>query len=140
MNSKKVKAVTSWLTPQSQHDIQVFLGFVNFYRKFINEYSRIVTPLTALLKKDVYFRWSPEAQKAFWTLKEAFTTASILRHFDWTRPAILEADASNEALEGTVSQYDDDGILHPCAFHSCKFMAVERNYEIYDKEMLAIVE
>ena len=140
MDPKKVEAVTAWPIPQSQHDIQVFLGFANFYRKFINEYSRVVAPLTALLKKDVAFRWSPEAQKAFRTLKEAFTTAPILRHFDRTRPAILEADASNEALGGTVSQYDDDGVLHPCAFHSRKFTPPERNYEIYDKEMLAIVE
>jgi len=109
-------------------------------RKFINEYSRVVAPLTALLKKDVAFQWSPEAQKAFQTLKEAFTTASILRHFDRTRPAILEGDTSNEALGGTVSQYDDDGVLHPCAFHSREFTPPERNYEIYDKEMLAIVE
>ena len=140
MDPKKVEAVTSWPIPQSQHDIQVFLGFANFYRKFINEYSRVVSPLTALLKKDVAFRWSPEAQKAFRTLKEAFTSAPILRHFDRSRPAILEADASNEALGGTVSQYDDDGVLHPCAFHSRKFTSAERNYEIYDKEMLAIVE
>lgn len=54
--------------------------------------------------------------------------------------AILEADTSNEALGGMVSQYDDDGILDPCPFHSCKFTSVERNYEIYNKEMLAIVE
>src|ERR1700738_2166443 len=140
MNLKKVEAVTSWLTPQSQHDIQVFLKFANFYQKFINEYSRVVTPLTALLKKDVTFRWSLEAQKAFWTLKKAFTTAPILHHFDCTRLAILEADASNEALGGTVSQYDDNGVLHPCAFHSRKFTPAERNYEIYDKEMLTIVE
>ena len=140
MDPKKVEAVTSWPTPLSQHDIQVFLGFANFYRKFINEYSRVVTPLTSLLKKGVTFRWSSEAQKAFRSLKEAFTTAPILRHFDRTRPAILEADASNEALGGTVSQYDDDGVLHPCAFHSRKFTPAEGNYEIYDKEMLAIVE
>jgi len=140
MNSKKVEAVTAWPTPQSQHDIQIFLGFANFYWKFINEYRRVVTPLTALLKKDVTFQWSPEADKAFRTLKKAFTTALILQHFDRTRPAILEADASNEALGGAVSQYDDDSVLHPFAFHSRKFTSAERNYEIYDKEMLAIVE
>lgn len=49
-------------------------------------------------------------------------------------------DASNETLGGTVSQHDDDGVLHPCAFHSRKFTPPERNYEIYDKEILAIVE
>jgi len=82
MDPKKVEAVTLWLTPQSQHNIQVFVGFANFYTKFINEYSCIVMPLTALLKKDITFRWSSEAQKAFWILKEAFMIASILRHFN----------------------------------------------------------
>jgi hypothetical protein len=96
--------------------------------------------MSDLLKKDIKFVWGHEADKAFGLLKKAFTTAPILRHFDRSRPAILEADASNEALGGTVSQYDDDGVLHPCAFHSRKFNPVERNYEIYDKEMLAIVE
>ena len=140
MDPKKVEAVTSWPTPQSQHDIQVFLGFANFYRRFIKEYSRTVSPITALLKKDVTFNWNQEADTAFRYLKTSFTTAPVLRHFDRSRPAILEADASNEALGGTVSQYDDQGILHPCAFHSRKFTPPERNYEIYDKEMLAIVE
>ena len=140
MDPKKVEAVTSWPAPQSQHDIQIFLGFANFYRKFIDNYSRIVTPITALLKKNVRFHWAREADKAFRTLKTAFTTAPVLRHFDRSRPAVLEADALNHALGGTVSQYDDDGVLHPCAFHSRKFTPPEQNHEIYDKEMLAIVE
>jgi hypothetical protein len=140
MDPKKVEAVTGWPTPKNQHDIQVFLGFANFYRRFIKNYSRVVSPMTNLLKKDVKFTWGNEAEKAFQYLKQAFTTAPILRHFDRSKPAILEADASNEALGGTVSQHDDDGVLHPCAFHSRKFNSAEQNYEIYDKEMLAIVE
>ena len=140
MDPKKVEAVTSWLTPQSPHDIQIFLGFANFYRRFIKRYSHVTAPMTVLLKKAVRFQWSREADKAFHKLKTAFTTAPILRHFDRTLPAILEADASDEALGGTVSQDDEKGVLHPCAFHSRKFTSAERNYEIYDKEMLAIVE
>jgi hypothetical protein len=140
MDPKKVEAVTGWPTPKNQHDIQVFLGFANFYRRFIKNYSRVVSPMTNLLKKDVKFTWGNEAEKAFQYLKQAFTTAPILRHFDRSKPAILEADASNEALGGTVSQHDDDGVLYPCAFHSRKFNSAEQNYEIYDKEMLAIVE
>src|SRR5438046_6946718 len=80
------------------------------------------------------------ANKAFKQLKKAFTTAPILRHFDHSRPAILETDASDFAEGGVVSQYDNGGILHPCAFFSCKFTAAELNYEIYDKEILAIVD
>ena len=81
--------------------------------------------------------------KAFKRLKKAFTTAPIWYHFDPSRPTILETDASNTshfAEGGVVSQYDDTGILHPCAFFSCEVTASELNYEIYDKEVLAIVD
>jgi hypothetical protein len=100
----------------------------------------MVSSMTNLLKKRVKFVWGREADKTFQYLKKAFIIALILRYFDRSKPAILEADASNEALGGTVSQHDDDGILYSCVFHSRKFNPAEWNYEIYDKEMLAIVE
>ena len=77
------------------------------------------------------------ANKAFKRLKKAFTTAPILCHFDHSRPAILETDASDFDEGGVVSQYDDDGTLHPCAFFSRKFTAAELNYEIYDVSLRA---
>src|SRR5271167_455184 len=81
------------------------------------------------------------AETAFGKLKEAFTSAPILRHFDPSLPTILEADASDYALGAVVSQRSpDDSLLHPITFHSRKFNDAEQNYEIYDKEMLAIVE
>jgi len=95
-----------------------------------------------LLKKENMqnFQWTPDAQEAFDHLRTAFTTAPILRHFDPDLPTILEADASDFALGAVVSQKGPDGKIHPIAFHSRKFNPVEMNYEIYDKEMLAIVE
>ena len=140
MEPSRIEAVSSWPTPKSVHDIQVFLGFANFYRKFIKGYSKIASPMTALLSKGTPFNWGSAADSAFQQLKNSFVSAPILKHFDHLQPAILEADASDEALGGIVSQYDENGILHPCAFHSRKFNPAERNYEIYDKEMLAIVE
>ena len=140
MNPNKVEAVLGWERPKSAHDIQVFLGFANFYRRFIKNYSKITAVLTNLTRKEVKFKWSPEAEEAFSSLKHAFCTAPILRHFDQTRPAIIEVDASDYAYGGVLSQLDDEGVLHPCAFISKKFDAAELNYEIYDKEMLAIVK
>ena len=140
MDPAKVDSIISWPTPECVLDIQTFVGFANFYRRFIKSYSRIIVPITNLLKKSVAFHWSTAANDAFKRLKKAFTTAPILRHFDPSRPAILETDASDYADGGVVSQYDDDGVLHPCAFFSRKFTAAELNYEIYDKEMLAIVD
>ena len=140
MDPAKVAAITTWPVPRSVHDIQVFLGFANFYRRFIDKYSRIASAITALLKKGVPFLWTPKAQAAFENLKKAFTTAPILRHFDQSRPAIIETDASDYAEGGVLSQLGDDGELHPCAFFSRKFKDAEINYEIYDKEMMAIVD
>jgi hypothetical protein len=140
MDPAKVEAVLGWERPKSPHDIQIFLGFANFYRRFIKGYSKITAPLTNLTRKDVKFRWSQEAEESFSSLKQAFCTAPILRHFDHSKPAIIEVDASDFAYGGVLSQYDDDGVLHPCAFVSKKFNAAELNYEIYDKEMLAIVK
>jgi hypothetical protein len=140
MDPAKVDAVLSWPVPRSVHDIQVFLGFANFYRRFIKRFSRIVTPITTLLKKGIRFHWTTAAQKSFDELKEAFTTAPILRHFDPHLPAILEVDSSDYAAGGVLSQRSDEGKLYPCAFYSRKYNPAELNYEIYDKEMLAVVE
>jgi hypothetical protein len=140
MDPAKVAAIITWPAPRSVHDIQVFLGFANFYRRFIDKYSKITSAITALLKKGVLFCWNSKAQAAFDRLKKAFTTAPILRHFDQTRPAIIETDASDFAEGGILSQRGEDGKLYPCAFFSRKFQDAELNYEIYDKEMMAIVD
>jgi len=141
MDPSKVEAILEWSVPQSVHDIRVFLGLANFYRRFIAKFSKVVAPITALLKKGKKFRWDPAAQQAFECLKQSFTSAPILCHFDPALPVVLEADASDHALGSVISQRGlDDGLLHPITFHSRKFNAAELNYEIYDKEMLAIVE
>jgi hypothetical protein len=106
-------------------------------------FSKLAAPLTRLLKKENLakrFRWKDEAQAAFDQLRTAFTKAPILRHFDPNLPVVLEADASDYALGAVVSQIGPDGMLHPIVYHSRKFNKAELNYEIYDKEMLAIVD
>ncbi|KAH0607596.1 uncharacterized protein H6S33_002630 [Morchella sextelata] len=139
MDPKKVVDVLDWSTPRNLHDVQVFLGFANFYRRFILGYSKIVAPLTALTKKNVKFEWTDGREEAFQTLKKMFTTAPILAHFDPDRRIVVETDASDYVSAGILSQRDDEGILHPVAFFSKKHSPVECNYEIYDKELLAII-
>lgn len=95
--------------------------------------------MTALTKKDVKFEWTPEANFAFEALKTAFTSAPVLAHFDSERNIIVETDASDYVSAGVLSQRDDLGILHPVAFFSKKHSPAECNYEIYDKELLAII-
>lgn len=139
MDPSKVQAVVDWPVPKSCHDIQVFNGFANFYRRFIGNYSALVAPLNRLLRKGVQFEWSDECQASFDELKRRFTTGPILRHFDPKRKIIIETDASDFALGAIISQHDDKNVLHPIAFHSRTYNAAECNYEIYDKEMLAII-
>ena len=140
MDPVKVEAITTWPIPKSMHDILVFLGLANFYRRFIRNFSKLALPMTSLLKKNHRFHWDKEAQSTFNALKTAFATAAILRHFDPTLPLVVEADASDHVQGRIISQWDlETGILHPITFWSRKFNSVELNYEIYDKEMPAIV-
>ena len=139
MDPQKVSAILDWPELSSVHDIQVFLGFANFYRRFIKGYSKVTNPLTSLLKKGRRFHFGDAARQAFNQLKTAFTSAPILAHFHPDRPSTIETDASDFAIAAVISQPDADGVLHPIAFYSRKLTPAELNYEIYDKEMLAII-
>ena len=140
MDPAKVSAILDWPVPKSVKEVQSFLGFANFYRKFILHYSALATPLTTLTRKGVKFTWSEQADAAFRALQSAFTSAPILRHFQPELPLTIEADASDYALGCILSQPASDGELHPLCFYSRKFTAAELNYPIYDKELLAVVE
>lgn len=139
MDPKKVECITKWEAPESVKDVQGFLGFANFYRRFIKNFSKIVRCLNALTKKDVKFKWSKECEAAFEKLKKAFTSAPTLKHFDPALQIFIETDASDYVSSAVLSQIHD-GILHPVAFMSKKFDPAECNYEIYDKELYAIVQ
>lgn len=139
MDPAKITSIKEWPTPKNVKDIQSFLGFGNFYRRFIQGYSAIVNALTKLTRKDIPFAWRQEQQRAFDTLKERFTTAPILVTFDPERPITVETDASDYAIGACLSQPDDNGKLHPVAFYSRSMSPAELNYDIHDKELLAIV-
>jgi len=140
MNNNKVKAILDWPVPRTVKQVQSFLGFANFYRRFIQDYSAKVKPLTMLTQKDLGYSWGLDQQQAFDMLKQSFTTAPILQMPDFSRPFIVEVDASDFATGGILSQRDDEGILHPVAFRSQSLSPAERNYEIFDKELLAIIQ
>jgi len=142
MSQEKVEAVLSWQRPNSLTEVQSFLGFANFYRRFIQDYSRVAKPLTELTKKEAgkEWAWSPEAETAFKELKQRYTTAPVLAHFDASKPVIIETDASDFAIGAVLSQRDEENRLHPVTFHSRKFQPAEINYEIHDKELLAVVD
>ena len=139
MDPEKIRTITEWPEIKNLRDVQSFLGFANFYRRFIYNFSRIVMPLTRLTKKDVPWEWTSECQKAFDTLRTAFTSDVVLAHYDPEKRIVVETDASDYVSAGILSQYDDDEVLRPIAYFSRKHTPAECNYEIFDKELLAIV-
>lgn len=139
MDLDKVRAVTEWPVPDSRVALQRFLGFANFYRRFIHNYSQIVAPLTSLTSSRTRFVWSSSAQYAFDRLKSLFTSAPILLYPDVSRQFIVEVDASEVGVGAILSQRSTvDGKVHPCAFFSHKLSPSERNYDVGNRELLAV--
>jgi len=121
ITSTKVEEIHTGLMPEKVVDVQSFMGFANFYHRFIKGFSKIAKPLMDLTKKGIKWTWTPSCQDAFDTLKEMFTTGPILIHFDDTRPTKLETNASEFELGAILSQLCKDEKWHPVTFHSRKF-------------------
>ncbi|KAK3568426.1 hypothetical protein QTP86_006935 [Hemibagrus guttatus] len=141
MDEGKVAAIKDWPTPTTVKELQRFLGFANFYRQFIQNYSSISNPLTSLLRnKPKSLSWTTSAKEAFNTLKEAFTTAPLLVHPDPDKPFIVEVDASTTRVGAILSQQQGNpSRLHPCAaFFYRKLNPAEVNYNIGNRELLAV--
>ena len=103
MDPKKVQTILEWPELKNVKDVQSLLGFANFYRRFIYGFSAITSPLTALTKKGVEFKIDSKARQAVETLKKAFISNIILRHFDLDYETIIEIDASNFVSRGILS-------------------------------------
>ena len=140
MDSDKVQVVLDWPVPNSLKQVQGFIEFCNFYRRFIKDFSKIVRPMLKLTRKDAPFQWDSNCQKFFELLKSRITSASVLRHYDRSRKAVLKTDSFDYVNGGVLSQYDDEHVLHSVAFYSKNLLSAECNYEIYDKELLAIIK
>ena len=184
IEDERIEVVRNWPKPKSVRDIQVLLGFANFYQRFIQRFSKIAGPLTSMLKttrlaenlsslmaedtevgsiggggdcKDKTVErlpltsknsngatgyLTPGAKQAFTQLRQVFTEALILRHFDPECHIRIETDVSGYAISGVLSQLtlDNSGRWHPVAFYSRKMIPAETRYETHDGELLAIVE
>jgi hypothetical protein len=139
MDLEKVRAVAEWRELTGVKGVQSFLGFANFYRRFIRDFSKITTPLTRLTRKDTPWEWDNAAQSAFEQLKRAMVSEPILRHFDPAWPLTLETDASDYAIGAVCSHLDDANMIRPLGYFSRKLKDAELNYDIHDKELLAII-
>jgi len=139
MNTFKTNIIVNWLILINVKDVQSFLDFTNFYRRFIDDYSRITISLTHLIRKDVFFVWFQKCQIAFNILKKVFTFKIILHHYNSNHKIVIEINASNYVFKNILFQYDENEILHSVTYFSKKHNSVKCNYEIYDKELMIIV-
>jgi len=140
MDPVKLKAVSNWPTLTKVKNIQEFLGFCNFYRRFVKNYSALARPLFDLTKKDTLFLWGTAQATAFAALQNALMTSPVLLLPDYGKPFTLITDASNYAMGAILEQDDALGRSHPVAYYSKSLQPAEQNYEIHDKELLAIVQ
>jgi len=138
ITERKIEEVKNWPVPRKVKDIQEFLSFENFYRRFIKGFSNVAYQLTELMRKGQNWNWTSKCREAFEELKTRFSTAFILSHFQSKHETIVETNASDYAIGAVLSQRTTDSKVYPCAFLARKF--AEMNYDIYDKEMAAIVQ
>ncbi len=139
MDPDRVQAVVDWPTPDSRKALQRFLGFANFYRRFSRSFSQLAAPLTALTSIKTPFRWSSAAEAAFTKLKGCFVSAPILIAPDPSRQFVVEVDASEVGVGAVLSERSSsDDKVHPCAYFSHRLSPAERNYDIGNRELLAV--
>jgi len=140
MSNNKVKIIQDWPEPKKVKDIQSFLDFANFYCQFIFNYSDIVIPLTYLTQKDIPWKFNFSYCDAFNSLKKVFIFTLILTHWIFNTQLIIETGVSDYALAAILSIVNKENKVYLVAFHSCTFTMVKLNYDMHDKELLAIFE
>ena len=135
----KLNGIASWPIPTKVRDVRSFLGFANFYCWFIPDYSNVAHPLIDLTKKNLTWNWSPSCQSAFEALKHPFLSKPVLHLPNLSAPFAIDTDASKYASGAILLQTDSNGGWHPCSYLSQSFSPAERNYDIYDHELLAVI-
>lgn len=136
---QKVRAVTEFPTPTSVSQLRSFVGLTSYYRRFVKNYARVARPLHSLTGKNQPYVWTDECQAAFEELKRLLTTAPVLVFPEFTRPFILETDASLEGLGAVLAQKMEDGKVHPVSYASRTVQGAEKRYASTEMEALAVI-
>ena len=144
MNSKRIQIIKKWSKSKIYREVQIFLKFLNFYKRFIYRYFKIIASLTSLLKNDEKekknpLKWSNEIEQAFRQLKNIFMSISFLIHYDFLKRNRVKNDVFNFAVAGDFNQQNENDNWRSMTFWSRKMIFAEQNYEIYDQELLTIV-
>jgi hypothetical protein len=129
-----------WPAPKTVKEVQSFIGFGNFYHRFVKGFSHLVHPLHDLFKKDKKFIWSEECQESFDQLKKQFTEEPVLMMLDHLKPFQIQVNSSLFATGGILTQMDTNGDRYSCAYLFKSLMKEQRNYNTGDRELLAIVQ
>ncbi len=140
MNLSKMTVIVSWITLINLKEIQNFVRFINFYRRFFKNFLKLVKSFTQLIRKNTSFVWNKICVQVFDNLKKQVSSVLILRYFDLKRKAILKINALNYVKDEILSQYDNEKVLHLMTFYSKSMILAEINYHIYDKKLLVIIQ
>ena len=135
----KTAAIKDWPAPMNLKELRSFIGFCNFYRMFIANFSQITHSLHLLTKKDQEYIWEEPQQQAFAELKTWLTSSLVLRLPDLSKPFTIQTDASKLGTGAVLLQQDAAGVPHPCAYLSQALVGAEQNYQVYDLELLAVI-
>ena len=135
MDPIKVDEVKSWPVPTNLKQLCSFISFINFYWRFIKEFSHIAQPLHELTKINIKWTWNKEHQDTFDKLKDLICDAPVLTYPDPEKPYMVETNASNYAVGVVLSQKQDNGKWHPIAYLSKSMDEHQQNYDIHDKEL-----
>ena len=132
VDPKKIQIIQDLPTPSTQKDVRSFLGHARYYRRFIQNFSKIASPLFALLAKDVVFTWTPECQEAFKTIKNKLVTTPVLRGPNWGLPFHIHTDASDFSMGAVIGQKEDN-LFYSIYYISKNFTGAEVNYTVTEK-------
>lgn len=135
----KVRAIREFPSPKTKRQARAFLGLAGWYRRFIENFSSIASPITETLKLKS-FQFSDEACSAFQLLKEALTSTPLLVHPDFSKPFYVQCDASDVGIGGVLFQYDTNGDEKPIYFYSAKLNSAQKNYSVTERECLAVIK
>ena len=135
-NPSKIDAIEKYPIPTTTKEIKSFLGLIGYYRRFISNFAKLVSPMTRCLRKNAKINIAdPEYLSAFYSCKELLSNAPILAYPDFSKLFVLTTDASNVAIGSVLSQSN-----RPIGYFSRTLNSAEQNYSTIEKELLAILE
>ena len=135
----KIDKVEHWPIPQNAKEVQQFLGFANYYRRFVQGFAELAKPLHRLTERNVSFNWTHECQESFNNLRQKLISPPVLAYPNFEKSFILDTDASNSGIGAVLSQLGDDGLEHVIAYGSRLLSKPERQYCITRCELLAVI-